>query len=136
MASILIVDDDEDLAFILSDVLADSGHHVRVGRNGSDGLSMLDEQPLPDVIILDIEMPVLDGPGMAQQMFLLDAGKEEIPILLVSGSADLRAIARRVGTPYFAAKPCPLENILVLLRRALAEHIPPSPIDLDGGRRE
>jgi CheY-like chemotaxis protein len=128
MANILIVDDDRDLADTLVDVLVELGHEVRVAHDGCEGLSRLDEAPLPDVVILDIEMPVLDGPGMANQMFILDAGKEKVPIILISGFVNMRATAARVGTPYFAPKPCSLDTIVGLLERALRERTPPAPI--------
>jgi CheY-like chemotaxis protein len=125
MADILIVDDDEDLADTLAELLVGLGHDVHVARNGREGLSALDERELPDVILLDIEMPELDGPGMAYQMLVQDAGKERIPIVLISGYVSLRAIAERVGTPYFAPKPCSLDTLLGLLERALRERTPP-----------
>jgi CheY-like chemotaxis protein len=127
MANILIVDDDRDLAETLVDVLVELGHEVRVAHDGREGLRMLDERPLPDVIILDIEMPVLDGPGMANRMFVLDAGREKVPIILISGYVNLRATAAGVGTPYFAPKPCSLDVIVALLERALRERTPPAP---------
>ena len=126
MASVLIVDDDAELGDMLADILAELGHDVRVARNGTEGLTAL-EHGLPDVIVLDIEMPVLDGPGMAYQMLIQDAGAEKIPIVLVSGYFDLHGVAARVGTPYFAAKPARLERVLSLLDRALSERTPPSP---------
>jgi DNA-binding NtrC family response regulator len=126
MAQILIVDDDEDLAEVLTVVLEELGHDVRVARNGREGLSALDDA-LPDAIMLDIEMPVLDGPGMAYEILIQDAGKEMIPIVMISGHPDLNSIAARVGTPYCAPKPCPLDMLIGLLDRALAERLPPVP---------
>ena len=127
MADILIVDDDEDLGDTLAQLLAGLGHDVRVARDGHEGLSALVERALPDAAILDIEMPVLDGPGMANEMFVQNAGKERIPIVLISGYVDLRAIAERVGTPYFAPQPCTLDTLLDGLERALRERTPPAP---------
>ena len=126
MADILIVDDDADLGDLLGEVLGELGHDVRVARNGREGLSALDEV-LPDLIVLDIEMPVLDGPGMAHEMLVRDAGLEKIPILLISGYVDLSDVAARVGTRYFAPKPCRLDTLLGLLDRALSERAPPTP---------
>jgi DNA-binding NtrC family response regulator len=125
MADILVVDDDEDLAAALTDVLADAGHSVRAAENGWAGLAALDER-LPDLVLLDIEMPSLDGPGMANEMFIHDAGRERIPILLVSAFVDLPAVAKRIGTPYSAAKPCELGKLLGLVDQALLEKIPPT----------
>jgi DNA-binding response OmpR family regulator len=135
MASVLIVDDDADLAGAVADVLRSEGHEVRVARDGEDGYVMLCAQP-PDLLVLDIEMPVLDGPGMAYRLLLHDAGLERIPILVLSGALALKETAGGIGTPYFLPKPCRLESLLALVDRALAERAPPAP-DLDriGARR-
>jgi FixJ family two-component response regulator len=76
--------------------------------------------------VLDVDMPVLGGPGMAHQMLLHDAGEESIPIILMSGRADLPRIARQMGTPYFLAKPPTLDAFLTLLARTLRERRAPS----------
>jgi DNA-binding response OmpR family regulator len=126
MANLLVVDDDPDLAAALADALADAGHSVDVAHDGWAGLAAL-EGHLPDVVLLDIEMPVLDGPGMAYEMFIRDAGREEIPIILVSAFVGLRDVAKRIGTPYFLPKPCELDRLLDLVRRALVEKSAPKP---------
>ena len=87
MANVLIVDDDSDTVECSRELLESAGHKIQTGYNGEDGLKSLDAGPLPDCILLDVDMPVLNGPGMAHQMLLHDAGEERIPILLVSGSA-------------------------------------------------
>jgi FixJ family two-component response regulator len=128
MANVLIVDDSSDTVEITTELLESAGHQVRTGRNGEDGLKSLDAGPLPDCIVLDVEMPVLSGPGMAHQMLLHDAGEERIPILLVSGRGDLPEVAGQMGTPYFLAKASPDygDTLLELLDRALRERLPPA----------
>jgi DNA-binding NtrC family response regulator len=126
MADILVVDDDPDLAAALAEVLAEAGHTVRVAYDGWGGLAALDDR-LPELVLLDIEMPSLNGPGMAHQMFVLDVGRDKIPILLLSAFVGLPAVAKRVGTPYSAAKPCELDQLLRIVDRALFEKRPPEP---------
>lgn len=128
MADLLIVDDDRDVAELLGEALAHHGYHVRIAHDGEDGLRELSIR-LPDVVLLDVEMPVLDGPGMAYQMFVRDLGLEAIPIVLLSGIVDLECVAARVGTPYFLGKPYSLDAIRALCERALAERTPPTPRD-------
>ncbi len=124
MADLLIVDDDEDLSSLLAEVLEDRGHQVRVARDGRQGLWCVEQQK-PDVVLLDVEMPVLDGPGMAYGLFISDLGRELIPIVLLSGAAQLARLAGRIGTPYFLSKPYPLEVLFDVLHRALTERSPP-----------
>ena len=126
MAKVLIVDDDFDLVECLSDVLLAHGHDVQTARSGEEGLQVLRSTSLPDAILLDVDMPVLGGPGMAHKMMLHDAGEERIPIILSSGRDDLRALAAKMGTPYFIVKPVDLEGLLDLLARALRERVAPS----------
>ena len=104
MANVLIVDDDLDIVEASRDLLEAAGHEVRVAHGGEEGMTSLSMSPLPDCVLLDVDMPVLDGPEMAHRMLLHDAGEERIPILLVSGRNDLRHVAARMGTPYFLTK--------------------------------
>lgn len=126
MPDILVVDDDLDTAEALSDFLVMQGHRLRIARDGVEGLRCLDDR-LPDLVLLDVEMPRLSGPGMAYQMFLRDVGRESIPIVLLSGLLDLPEVAAAVGTPYFLGKPYAIEAALALIARALEERAPPVP---------
>jgi DNA-binding NtrC family response regulator len=126
MANLLVVDDDIDMAEACADVIRSAGHHVRLARNGAEGLAQL-QRALPDLILSDVEMPVLKGPDMAYGMFLEDAGREKIPILLSSGVQDLRLLAERMGTPYFLNKPFGAELLLCWIDRALAGGVAPKP---------
>ncbi len=128
MANVLIVDDDSDTVEATTELLESAGHRIRTGHDGKDGLKALGEGPLPDCVLLDVDMPVLSGPGMAHQMLLHDAGEERIPILLLSGRSDLPAVAERMGTPYFLAKASPDFGtvLLEILDRALRERRPPA----------
>ena len=114
MANVLIVDDDSDMVDVCVDLLESAGHRVRRGQNGEEGLKSLDAGPLPDCLVLDVDMPVLGGPAMAHEMLLHDAGEEKIPILLLSGREDLSVVAGRMGTPYFLKKACPDYGTLLL----------------------
>jgi DNA-binding response OmpR family regulator len=127
MADVLIVEDDHDAADALVAILRMSGHVVRHAFDGQDGLRLLHER-LPDLIVLDVEMPILDGPGMAAAMLVHDAGLETVPIVLLSGVPELRELAERIGTPYFLSKPCTLAALEAMVRRALTDRVPPQPV--------
>jgi DNA-binding NtrC family response regulator len=126
MADLLLVDDDGDMVEALAEFLRAEGHEVGTAQTGEEGLQALRAGPLPDVVVLDVEMPVLGGPGMAHRMLLHDAGEEKIPIVLMSGRSDLPQIAGRMGTPYFLRKPTDLGQFLDVLGRALRERNAPS----------
>jgi CheY-like chemotaxis protein len=122
----MVVDDDDDLAEIVGMLIEACGHSVRRARDGCEGLRILRER-LPDVVVLDVEMPNLDGPGMAYEMLVHDAGEEHVPIVLVSGAIELERIAARVGTPYALAKPSSGDALIAAVERALRERRSPSP---------
>lgn len=124
MSDLLIVDDDPDVADTLREVLTLESYTVRIAHDGEEGLRMVRDRH-PNAILLDVEMPVLDGPGMVYDMLIHNAGEERIPVILLSGTADLHRIALRIGTPYYLPKPFRLDEFLELLRRALQEKAPP-----------
>lgn len=126
MGDLLIIDDNVDIADLLEDMMLAEGHCVRVAHDGEAGLRALAER-LPDLVLLDVDMPVLDGPGMAYRMMVEDCGKEQIPIVLISGTLDLPRIARTVGTPYHLPKPFDPDELLAVTGLALAERKPPIP---------
>lgn len=125
MADVLIIDDDIDSADALAEIMRAEGHDVRVGYNGQDGLRLARER-FPQVALLDVEMPLLDGPGMAYEMLLQDMGLEKIPVVFLSGVSNLKEVADQVGTPYFLGKPYRYEKVVELANRALSEQVAPT----------
>src|SRR5260370_17292742 len=59
-ASILVVDDDPDILYALSEALSEEGFSVQVAQNGQEALDLVGESP-PALILLDLMMPVMDG---------------------------------------------------------------------------
>ncbi len=126
MADVLIVDDEADLAWILAEELRADGHQVRTACDGEEGLRLLRER-MPDAVLVDVEMPRLDGPAMVYQMFVRNCGMENVPIIVSSGIRDVTSVAKRIGTPYFVSKPFDTEQLLAMVRRAVAERALPRP---------
>jgi DNA-binding NtrC family response regulator len=124
MANLLVVDDDADLCDACAEVLRAHGHTVRIADDGQPALARVSEL-MPDLIVSDIEMPVLTGPNMSYRLFLDDVGREAIPILLISGFGGIREVADEVGTPFFLAKPFTANQLVGSVARALAEGTPP-----------
>jgi DNA-binding response OmpR family regulator len=124
MPEVLIVDDDLDIVDALAELLTDEGYDVSVAHDGCEGLECLRAR-MVDLILLDIDMPRLTGTEMADQVFLMDVGREKIPIVLLSAKLDLARVAARIGTPYFLMKPYPFDELLRLVVRALLERKSP-----------
>ena len=97
MARLLIVDDEPTLVLLMSTVLEKEGHTVETAANGQEALIKLGVAPddasavLPDLILLDIMMPIFDGFGVAAA--LTDhprAGR--VPIMIVTAKGDMRPL--------------------------------------------
>lgn len=58
---ILIVEDDRDIRDVLAEILAEEGYQVLAAEDGAEGLRRLAEGPTPDLILLDLMMPRMDG---------------------------------------------------------------------------
>jgi DNA-binding response OmpR family regulator len=131
VTEVLIVEDNADISESLECLLTFEGYGVRSAPHGEAGLSALDDR-LPDVVLLDVDMPVLDGPGMAYRMFVVNCGREKVPIVLCSAIPRLSDIAARVGTPYYIGKPPDPDKLLSMIARAAEERIAPRPPGLVG----
>jgi len=131
MASIVVIDDDDDMRDTMADLLSMEGHEVRTARNGVEGLQALDDR-IPQLVLTDLEMPVLDGCAMVYRMFVENLGRENVPIIVASGAPNLCQIAQALGTPYYLAKPFGFDALTSTIARALAEAIPARPPGLLG----
>ena len=86
MASILIVDDEPDLRFMMRLIFEQAGHQVMEAPNGAVALKRILEQ-LPDLVVTDVMMPVMDGAEFIGRL-RADPILSSIPILAVTGNPD------------------------------------------------
>jgi CheY-like chemotaxis protein len=118
VVNVLIVGDDHEASHRLADILAATGHTTRVAGNGFEGLRAVASDP-PDVILLDVEVPSLDGVEMAEALAVRLAGKAPIPMVLISASRHLARIAGLVGTPHYLRKPFGITQVIGAVNEAL-----------------
>jgi PAS domain S-box-containing protein len=116
---ILVVDDEPDTLALLTSILTEEGYHVRPADSGSLALASVTTSP-PDLILLDMRMPNMDGLEACRQ---LKARKEsrEIPVVFVSGSAEaeVRVEGLELGAVDFVTKPFNREELLARVRTHL-----------------
>jgi CheY-like chemotaxis protein len=109
MKLILVIDDEPSIATMLQAVLEDEGYRVMIARNGRDGLARLQENR-PELVLCDIMMPVLDGPGLIQAMQSNPAHRD-IPVVLMS-AVDRSINSVRSQCAAFIQKPFQLDQLL------------------------
>ena len=88
---VLIVDDDSDLRTVLELALRDEGYEVRAAPNGRYALELL-ETWQPQVIVLDLMMPELDGWGFRARQLAIPA-VSDVPVVILSAARELRVEA-------------------------------------------
>lgn len=123
---ILIVDDEKDICDLVSDILQDEGYDVGVAYNGEEAKALKAERT-PDLILLDIWMPDIDG------ISLLQMWREEenfCPVIMMSGHGTLEhAIeATKLGASDFLEKPLTLAKLLMVVEKTLEDASTPPTI--------
>ncbi len=109
--SILIADDNPNNLRVLSSMLEEQGYRVRVSQNGEQVMKSV-ELMKPDLILLDVHMPVLDGYDTCRQLKANDEYKE-IPVIFVSAMSEAfnKMMAFDVGGIDYIVKPFQLEEV-------------------------
>lgn len=108
MARILLVDDDDDIRTTVSAALASAGHSMVEARNGRHAIQRLAHGPLPDLIILDILMPIMNGFEFLEEKSH-DPRIAGIPVLAITAHARLASMEQVVAV---LRKPFDLERLL------------------------
>lgn len=112
---VLVVEDDPDIQAALAELLQDEGYIVDTASNGRSALRYLENGYRPDVILLDLMMPVLNGWDVRRAQ-LADPSSRHIPVVLLSAGSNLSLIAAELHTGYHMKKPYDPSKLLVLLR--------------------
>ena len=113
---VLIVDDDIETLHAERAVLADSGFRVVEARDGAEALRVLQTDP-PAVVVLDIQMPRVDGPAFALE---LRQALRHVPLVILTGVADPRHQADRCNAEAYLSKPFDAEELVRVVRRFAA----------------
>ena len=119
---VMIVDDSLTVRKITSRLLAREGFEVLTAKDGLDALQLLSER-VPDAMLLDIEMPRMDGFELAKTM-KADPRLAHIPVIIVTSrtAAKHRARAQELGVDGYLGKPYQEDELLRQLRGVLAVH--------------
>lgn len=105
---VLIVDDEPDIRATVSAMLEIEGYDVAEAANGADALQVFDELT-PDVILLDMRMPVLDGWGFAAE---LRRRGHPTPIVVMTAARDAAHWAAEISASAFVSKPFGFDDLI------------------------
>ena len=119
MADILVVDDDDLMIELISDPLIDEGHEVRTALGGQEALDEIDRER-PDMVILDMNMPEVDGYAVARRL-RANPATLKMPVIAVTGrdTAADRDAAKLAGCDALLGKPVVPNQLVEMVKRLL-----------------
>ena len=120
MSQILVVDDEVGIRELLSEILRDEGHQVRLAENAGEA-RQIRGRLRPDLVLLDIWMPDTDGITLLKEW--ASTGQLTMPVVMMSGhgTIDTAVEATRIGAYAFLEKPIALQKLLSTVGTALRQ---------------
>jgi two-component system, OmpR family, alkaline phosphatase synthesis response regulator PhoP len=116
---VLVVDDDADVRRLTETLLIAHGYHVILAAHGKDAMQRLRDHS-PDLIVLDLNMPVMNGWDFrAAQRYLDDATRAAAPVLVLSAEDDAEAHAGNLGAVGVVKKPFDPDDLLHAVSAAI-----------------
>ena len=115
---IIICDDDPGIIDLLEFVLEETGHNIVTERNSLNIPSLI-EKEIPDLLILDLWMPVVSGDQLLR-MIRKNPQVSEIPVIIISASRDGEAIANQAGATAFLSKPFDINELIATVELHLS----------------
>jgi two-component system nitrogen regulation response regulator NtrX len=125
MSQILVVDDEIGIRELLSEILGEEGHQVRLAENAGEA-RLVRSRGRPDLVLLDIWMPDMDGITLLREW--ATSGQLTMPVVMMSGhgTIDTAVEATRIGAVGFLEKPIALQKLLSTVGQALRTPPPAS----------
>ena len=118
---ILVVDDEQDILTLVTARLEQNGYEVLIASDGLEGLEKAEKEK-PDLVLVDVSMPRMNGYQMVQLLRQYESLKE-IPVVVITASRqkDEAAWRTQVGVEHFILKPFEAKELLDEVREALQE---------------
>jgi two-component system, NtrC family, response regulator AtoC len=119
-ANILVIEDNEDLAFTISKVLQKEGCRVFTAKSGEEGLLVLRKE-LVDLILLDLKLPKMNGIEVLSRVKEMDS---DLAVIMMTASTDVKPAieAMKTGALDYLMKPFELEELKLVVNKALEMH--------------
>ena len=119
MSDVLIVDDASDVRALVAGLLSIEGIPHRTARHGGEALACIRQAP-PAVVLLDIDMPVMNGPEFCQRLHAAGA-RDDIAIVVMTAGAQAAAYERQCAADAMLPKPFDIDQLLATVTRFLHE---------------
>ncbi len=119
---VLVVDDDEAIATMLAGFLGENGFEAECSTGGRDALARMLAGPPPDLLVLDLRMPELDGRALLREARARGLRPRTV---LLSADREVAQAAAELGAEAFVEKPFAPDGLLAAVRRALPLHPAP-----------
>ncbi|TAK27878.1 MAG: response regulator [Chloroflexota bacterium] len=111
---VLVVEDEPDMALLVTTILEDSGYRVLAAGDGRQGLAVL-ECAHPDLILLDMKMPVMNGWEFAKALH--ERYKNHPPVVVFTAAENAARTASEIGADGFIGKPFDLDQFISYIGR-------------------
>lgn len=112
MATVLVMEDEPNITFILETILSENGHNVITAANGAEGMNILNQGLVPEIALVDLSMPVMDGSTVIKKLKGNEKFKD-IPIVIISGSmAGLDDFPKKDNYSALITKPFNLNDVV------------------------
>lgn len=116
-ARILVVDDDRDIRESLHEALEDCGYAVAEAVDGLDAIEQMRAAPdLPDLVLLDLMMPRMNGMEFRKEM-VKEERLKSVPVLVLTADASARSKAEAMGVDGYLLKPIRLRDLYDLIAK-------------------
>ncbi len=117
---ILVVEDEADLALTMKYNLQREGYEVRVAPTGLEGLAMAQQEPRPDLVLLDLMLPDVPGTEVCRRLRTTD-DTADLPIIMVTARGEEvdRIVGLEMGADDYVVKPYSVREVLLRVRAVL-----------------
>ncbi len=114
MPHVLVIEDDRSIREMLSQALEIEGYKVSAAANGAEGIRLLNEGPLPGVILLDLMMPVMNGWQFMEAKKALPPNLQAVPVAVISAYSER---AQELPCQAILKKPIDLDVLLEMVEK-------------------
>ena len=123
---ILAIDDENDVLLIIKTALTGEGYEIITASNGFDGLALAEDH-LPDLILLDLRMPEMDGMEVLQRL-RNNEKTQNLAVIILTGISDKKKIREALdkGITYYIVKPFECQDLISKINLALQDLEPPA----------